>query len=60
MICGFDGYPVAESLYHHYLDTSMPFGHELVLYTMLVEADPKKFPWNLFYEKNKSIYEGVI
>ena len=31
-ICGYDGYDISKTLYEHYLDTSRPFGHELVLY----------------------------
>jgi hypothetical protein len=45
-ICGFDGYMPDKSLEEHYLDESRPFGHELVLYTMLVhENDPAQWPW---------------
>jgi hypothetical protein len=28
----------------HYLDSSKPFGHELVLFTLLV-LDEKDYPW---------------
>jgi hypothetical protein len=60
-ICGYDGYDVGEkSPWECYLDCTKPFGHELVLYTMLVEPNPKKYPWNVYYVKNKDIYEGVI
>ena len=43
-IIGYDGYPVTKSLQEHYLDPSRPFGHELVLYTLLT-SDPKDYPW---------------
>ena len=59
-ICEYNGYSVSDKLYKHYLDTSKPFGHELVLYTMLVEEDFSKYPWNIYYQENKSIYENVI
>jgi len=59
-IIGYDGYNVSKSLYEHYMDTSKPFGHELVLYTMLVENDRDKYPWNMFYKKNEVIYKNVI
>jgi hypothetical protein len=41
-ICGYDGYPITMTLEEHYLDTSKPFGHELVLYTMLTTDH---YPW---------------
>lgn len=58
-IVGYDGYNVNKSLWECYCDTSKPFGHELVLYTLLVEEDSKNYPWNIAYERNKEIYEGV-
>jgi len=45
---------------NHYLDKSKPFGHELVLYTMLVVSDSKDYPWNIYYKNNKKLYENVI
>ena len=39
-ICGYDAYPITMSLEDHYLDTSKPFGHELVLYCMLIGERP--------------------
>lgn len=59
-ICGYDGFQVTQTLMQHYRDISRPFGHELVLYTMLVEDDSACYPWNMYYEENKEIYEGVI
>lgn len=59
-IQGYDGYNVTEDLWSHYNDVSRPFGHELVLYTLLIEDDSSKYPWNIFYEQNKTIYENVI
>jgi len=59
-ICGYDGYPVTEDLKKHYKDISKPFGHELVLYTLLTVDSPKNYPWNKYYKKNKEIYENVI
>lgn len=44
-ICGYDAYPVTDTLVEHYMDTSRPFGHELVLYTMLVTDNPGDYPW---------------
>jgi len=44
-ICGYDGYEVTD-VAHHYLDPSRPFGHELVLYTMLVVPEAN-WPWRI-------------
>jgi hypothetical protein len=46
-ICGYDGYPITMTPEEHYLDPSKPFGHELVLYTMLV-CEPKDYPWRKY------------
>jgi len=58
-IVGYDGYNVDKSLKKHYSDTKKPFGHELVLYTLLTIQNPKEYPWNIEYDNNKDIYEGV-
>lgn len=47
-ICGYDAYPVTESLEKHYLDDSRPFGHELVLYALLTVDDPENYPWRKY------------
>jgi len=39
-----------------YNDTTKPFGHELVLATLLVLENPKHYPWNRFWKKNKEKY----
>lgn len=59
-ILGYDGYPVTMDLYSHYLDTTKPFGHELVLYSLLTVDNPHDYPWNRFYREHKHIYENVI
>lgn len=46
-IVGYDGYSVETSVKKCYLDTSRPFGHELVLYTMLT-CEESKYPWRKF------------
>lgn len=35
-ICGYDGYPITKTLREHYADLDRPFGHELVLASMLM------------------------
>lgn len=59
-ICGYDGYDITNNLMEHYLDISRPFGHELVLYTMLTIDNPDYYPWNIYYNENKEIYKNVI
>ncbi len=48
-IVGYDAYEPSgvdpESLYAHYCDGSRPFGHEMVILTMLVIDDEKLYPW---------------
>ena len=62
LIIGYDGFPVEEdeALWKHYNDTTRPFGHELVLYTLLTIEDPNEYPWNRYYRENNDLYEGVI
>lgn len=59
-IVGYDGYNPTNNLMEMYSDTSKPFGHEMVLYTMLVEDDTNKYPWNIYYKDNYEIYKNVI
>lgn len=44
-IVGYDGYDVTRPLEDHYVDTGRPFGHEIVLYTLLTCPDPTDYPW---------------
>jgi hypothetical protein len=61
LIIGYDGYDVeGKDLYACYLDTTKPFGHELVLYTLLTIQDEKDYPWQRYYTQNKDLYEGVV
>lgn len=59
-IVGYDGYNVEKPLMECYLDISRPFGHELVLYTMLTVDEENDFPWNVYYKENKDLYDGFI
>jgi hypothetical protein len=43
-IIGYDAHPIVGIVEDAYLDPSAPFGHELVLYTMLTE-EPANWPW---------------
>lgn len=49
-IVGYDAYPIDEPatpdvLMRCYRDVSRPFGHELVLFSLLVLNDPSDYPW---------------
>lgn len=55
-ICGYDGYEVKEDLYLHYLDESKPFGHELVLYTLLTTEEEEEYPWNRYKREHQDLY----
>jgi hypothetical protein len=48
-ICGFDAYPIPTntSIEDCYKDITQPFGHELVLYTMLTEPS-SNWPWKKY------------
>ena len=47
-IMGYDAFDMgSKSMEEHYLDSSKPFGHEAVLYTML-NNDEKDFPWRKY------------
>jgi hypothetical protein len=44
-ICGYDAKPIKpDEIEKAYLDSSSPFGHELVLFTMLTKEE-NEFPW---------------
>lgn len=47
-IIGYDGYAITQSLWEHYLDAKKPFGHELVLYTLLTVDNSQDYPWNMY------------
>ena len=50
-ICGYDAYIVEKTVEDHYLDISRPFGHELVLYTMLTHKE-SDYPWRKYKTYN--------
>lgn len=60
-ILGYDGYdvpsPDPDTLMKCYLDHTRPFGHELVLYSLLAIPDPVDYPWNKFYANHRELYE---
>ena len=58
-IVGHDGHPLTgeKTLMEHYTDPDKPFGHERVLYTLLAIENSAEYPWNIYYEQNKQLYE---
>ena len=57
---GDDDSAISKKLYKHYLDGSRPFGHELVLYTILMLKNPKQYPWNVYRKKHKKLYKNMF
>ena len=56
-ITGFDAYDVENrDLYDCYVWEKKPFGHEMVLYTLLTVSNPSDYPWNKYYEQHKEKY----
>ena len=60
IICGYDAYEVTKDLYTHYCDPKKPFGHELVLYSLLTISEEKEYPWNIYRNNNIELYEGML
>jgi len=60
-ICGYDAYDPTLDLYAHYCDGNRPFGHELVLYTLLSmrRADRSQYPWRRYYAEHKELYDPL-
>jgi hypothetical protein len=59
LIIGYDGREIID-LCKMYEDLSSPFGHELVLCSLLLIPDPKDYPWNVYFRKNREIYPPTI
>jgi hypothetical protein len=52
-ICGYDAEPIEptkEAIYQAYLDPSTSFGHERVLFAMLVIKREEDYPWNALWK----------
>lgn len=46
-ICGYDAAPLVGSIEEEYLNPRVPFGHERVLYTLLM-VPPEEYPWRKY------------
>ena len=64
VISGYDGFTLrheeitADKLYEFYKDSSRPFGHELVLLTLLFLDNSSEYPWNRYFTKYPRLYKG--
>jgi hypothetical protein len=59
MICGYDAYEVTKNLYEHYIDIVRPFGHELVLYTLLTIKNTHDYPWHIYRRTFPDVYSDI-
>jgi hypothetical protein len=61
MICGYDAYDVTKDLYEHYIDPTNPFGHELVLYSLLTitPSGESEYPWDKYRKENSKLYKNM-
>jgi hypothetical protein len=62
MICGYDAYPVTKDLYAHYCDPTKPFGHEMVLYSLLTLGEHGSggaYPWHVYRKNHPKVYENI-
>lgn len=67
-ILGYDGYDLTslpgestvDMFYRFYVDDSRPFGHELVLCSLLILKDSSLYPWNKYYQEHREIYTNVV
>lgn len=64
-LCGYDAFDMGESadadtLYAHYCDAARPFGHERVLYVLLMLAHtPDALPWHRYRRDHPTLYDNV-
>ncbi len=62
-LLGYDAYPPdaidADTLYRHYCDEKRPFGHELVILTMIAlgAEGAASYPWNRYHREHREVYE---
>lgn len=59
-IFGYDGHEIEKTLNEYYEDESLPFGHEMVIYSILTIDDPEQYPWNIYKEKHADLYVDMI
>lgn len=67
LIIGYDGRPVEmkegeelkDTLWRYYNDTTKPFGHELVLYTLLT-INKDDYPWNRYRREHGELYKDLV
>lgn len=57
VICGYDAQNITNDLYTHYCDPTKPFGHEMVLYTLLTSDG--NYPWDIYRKNHNELYKGM-
>ncbi len=60
-IIGYDAYKPdgtdADTLYRHYCDERRPFGHEMVILSIIALGDDKEsYPWNRYRREHENVY----
>lgn len=55
-----EGTDQAKTLNEHYVDPTRPFGHGLVLCTLLTVEDPADYPWNVYWPEHLELHTGMI
>lgn len=64
-LCGYDAFDMgvsadASALYTHYCDPTLPFGHERVLYALLMLSERlDDLPWRRYRREHPEKYEGI-
>lgn len=68
-IVGYDAYPLTkirdnesdvDMFDRFYLDVYRPFGHELVLASMLIIPESINYPWNIYYRRFSYLYRDCF
>lgn len=61
-IAGYDGQPIERPLMELYEDPALPFGHELVIATMLTLPNRRDYPWWRYYRAHWELYAplGIV
>ena len=60
IICGYDAFSITKSIYDHYCDVDESFGHERVLYSLLIIDEKKDYPWWIYKKNNPKSYSDDI
>lgn len=60
-ICGYDAHmDKGDDLMAAYEYEGKPFGHEMVLWTLLTIENPSDYPWNRYAARHPDLYKGFV